>query len=222
MTRSAMLVLAFLSLASVLCGQQIMWPVFSLKYDGGLGSEEIEEGEQIEPSSYRHTITLRVKEELGTSLIANLYTAFSRKQYLLEQGSYTYVYLNPDVAWSITDTIKWYSGFRSKWTIYDALDSSDVSKDLTSLLFKTSLTVKLLDALKLTPSLQGVFDLYENEQKGTQIYTFGIGVDASFGSISVGGKYRGVLRYPLGEQSTVLSRLNHEIGMDVDWDPNDL
>ena len=221
MRKSLIAVIACLSLTSLLHSQEIKWPVFSVKYDGGLGSEQIEEEEEIEPSSYRHTVTLRIKEELAAALIVNLYTAVSRKEYLLEKGSYTYTYLNPDIAWSITDTIKWYGGFRSKWTIYDEPDSKGLSKDVSSLLAKTNVAVKLLDVLKLSPSVQGAYDLYENEEKSRQTYTFGIGVDASLGSVTVGGNYRGILRYPLGEQSTVLSRFNHEFGMDVSWDPNE-
>ena len=219
--RTVIVLIICLALTSFLHSDEIKWPVFFLKYDGGLGSEEIEEQEEIEPSSYRHTVTFRIKEELGAALTANLYTAVSRKEYLLEKGSYTYTYLNPDIAWEITDTIKWYGVLRSKWTFYDEPDSKGLSKDLSSLSAKTNVTVKLLDALKLTPSVQGVFDLYENEEKTRQTYTFALGLDATLGSVAVGANYRGILRYPLGEQSVVLARFNHEFGMDVSWDPND-
>jgi hypothetical protein len=31
---------------------------------------------------------------------------------------------------------------------------------------------------------------------------------------------QGILRYPLGQQSTVPERFNHEFGINVSWDPN--
>jgi len=65
--------------------------VFFLRYDGGAGSEEIEpediEEEQLEPSSQRHKLTLRIKEEWSDSLTTNLYTAVARKEYFLQSGS---------------------------------------------------------------------------------------------------------------------------------------
>ena len=64
--------------------------------------------------------------------------------------------MNPDVAWEITDRIKWYTGFRSKWTFYDELDSEGNPKDLTSLLAKTNLTFKPIEKLKIIPSFQKV------------------------------------------------------------------
>jgi hypothetical protein len=140
--------------------QDMKLPVFFLRYDGGVGSEEIEpeeiEEEQLEPSSQRHKVTLRIKEEWSDVLTTNLYTAVSRKEYFLQSGSYTYFYLNPDLAWDITDRIQWSTGFRSKWIVYDELDSFGDPKDFTSLLVKTELTLRLLKELKLIPFLQTV------------------------------------------------------------------
>lgn len=56
-----------LLLLPFLCpAQEIKLPVFFLRYDGGLGSEE------IEPSSQRHKATLRIKEEWSDILATNL------------------------------------------------------------------------------------------------------------------------------------------------------
>ena len=154
-----------------------------------MGSEEIEledeVGEEIEPSSQRHQVTFRIKEEWSDSFTTNLYSAVTRKEYYLQSGSYLYFYLNPDIAWDITDRIKWYTGFRSKWTFYDELDSDDNPKDLTSFLAKTKFTLKPLDRLKLVPSYQGVFDLYQKEVKTKQSHTFGLNVSSTLGQINL-------------------------------------
>ena len=213
-------------LLTILCqAQEIKLPVFFLRYDGGVGSEELEpeegEEEEVEPSSQRHKVTLRIKEQWNDSLATNLYTAVSRKDYFLQSGSYTYFYINPDFVWDITDRVRWSSAFRSKWTWYDELDSYGESKNLTSLLAKTELTLKVLDQLKLTPSFRGVFDLYRNQEKIQQTYTAGLKVESRINpEVRLSGRYRGILRFPLGAESTVGVRLNNEFGINLSWDPN--
>ena len=214
-----------LILLPLLCSaQEIKLPVFFLYYDCGLGSEEItpEQGEEeeIEASSQRHKVTLRIKEEWSDELTTNLYTAVSRKEYFLQSGSYNYFYLNPDVAWEITDRIKWYTGFRSKFTFYDELDSDGLSKDFTSLLAKTNFTFKPVDKLKIIPSFQSVFDLYQNQEKTQTTQTFGLSITSTIDNVRVGGRYKGILRSSLGDESTVPLRFNNEFGVNVNWDPN--
>jgi hypothetical protein len=213
-------------LLSLLCqAQEIKLPVFFLRYDGGVGSEEIDpedgEEEEVEPSSQRHRVTLRIKEQWSSSFTTNLYTAVSRKEYFQQSGSYTYLSVNPDFHWDITDRVRWSSGFRSKWTWYDELDSYGGSKDLASLLAKTELTLKVLDQLKLTPSFRSVFDLYRNEEKVQQTYTAGLSVESRINpELRLSGRYRGILRFPLGADSTISDRFNNEFGINLSWDPN--
>jgi len=219
-------IVVFAILLPLLCpAQDIKLPVFFLRYDGGLGSEEIEpeeiEEEQLEPSSQRHKVTLRIKEQWSDALTTNLYTAVSRKEYFLQSGSYTYFYLNPDFAWDITDRIQWSTGFRSKWTVYDELDSDGLPKDLPSLLAKTELTIKVMKELKLAPFFQGVLDLYQNEEKAQQTYTAGLGLESRLsGAWRLSGRYRSIARVPLGAESLVADRFNHEFGVNLSWDPN--
>ncbi len=178
-------------------------------------------GPTATPSSQRHKVTLRIKEEWSDELITNFYTAVSRKEYFHQSGSYSYFYLNPDIAWEITDRIKWYTGFRSKFIFYDELDSNGNPKDYTSLLAKTYITFKPLDKLKIIPSFQGVFDLHQNREKTQTTNIFGLSVAYKImDNVQVGGRYRGSLRSSLGDQSTVPMRFNNEFGVNVSWDPN--
>jgi len=196
-------------------------PIFTVKYDGGYGREETGETEEVEPDSYRHTVLLRVKEELGRDLTVNLYSAFSRKLYLSESGSYLYGYVNPDMAWYIAESLKWYAGLRAKWVGYDELDTEGRSKDYGTYLAKTDVTIKPLDRLKLIPSLQGVWDVHENTEKSAQTYTAGLNMSSQFGGWELSGRFRGSVRLPLGGDSIVPSRLNAEVGLSGTWDPND-
>ena len=163
---------------------------------------------------------MRIKEEWSDEVTTNLYTAVSRKEYFLQSGSYNYFYLNPDVAWEITDRIKWYTGFRSKFTFYDELDSEDLSKDFTSLLAKTNFTFKPVDKLKIIPSFQSVFDLYQNQEKTQTTNTFGLSITSTIDNVRVGGRYKGILRSSLGDESAIPIRFNNEFGVNVNWDPN--
>jgi len=161
----------FLLLAVLVSAQEIKLPVFFLRYDGGVGSEELDlvegEEEELVTDSQRHKVTFRIKEQWSDSVTTNLYTAVCLKEYFYKSGDYTYFYLNPDYVWDITDRLRWRSEFRSKWAWYDELDCEDKSKDLTSLLAKTELTFKVLDQMKLIPSFRCVFDLHENPEKAT-------------------------------------------------------
>jgi hypothetical protein len=227
MRRSLVLVAVLWAVLSpLLClAQDIKLPVFFLRYEGGAGSEEIEpeegEPEEVEPSSQRHKVTLRIKEEWSDDFTTNFYTAVSRKEYFLQSGSYTYFFLNPEFAWDIGDRLRWGTGFRSKWIWYDEPDSCGDSKDITSLLAETALVFKVLDRLKLTPSFQGVFDVYRNHEKTRQTYTAGVSLESTLiRELRLSGRYRGIVRIPLGSASTVSRRFNNEFGINLSWDPN--
>ena len=212
-------------LALVCPAQDLKLPVFFLRYDGGVGSERIQpedvEEELFEASSQRHKVTLRIKEQWSEALTTNLYTAVARKEYFLEPGSYTYFYLNPDFAWDITDRLQWSTGFRSKWAFYDELDTSGQPRDFTNLWLKSELSFRLLRELKLVGLLQSVFDLYENQENMEQTYVAGLGVESRLrGDWRLAGRYRGILRLPLGPKSTAPGRFNHEFGVNLSWDPN--
>ena len=214
------------SCAALLClcaslGASPDLPVFFLKYDAGIGSEESADEQEVEASSHRHEVSLRIKEAWSRRVTSNLYTVVTRKGYLDGGGSYTYVSLNPDTNWSITDSVKWYLSGRSKWMRYDEPDAEGLSKDYVSFLAKTTLTIAPHRSIKIIPLVQGSFEVYENPGKTRQSYTYGIGIDSRVGHFVLGGDYRGTARFPLGGESTVGVRLSNEFGIDLTWDPND-
>lgn len=225
MKRHILVAVGLLLLALPGAGQDM--PVFFLRYDGGLGYEEIlpaegteGEDEEIEPYSQRHRVTLRIKEEWSETLVTNLTSAVSRKTYTREKGSYTYFYFYPDLAWDISENIKWTCGFRSKFTAYDEEDDEGHSKDLTSLLAKTGFTFKAADGLRIMPAYQAAFDLHEYAGYSQATQTFGLGISSVFDAVRLSARYRGILRDTLGAQSTVDFRFNNEFGINLSWDPN--
>jgi hypothetical protein len=46
------------------------------------------------------------------------------------------------------------------------------------------------------------------------------GIDPERRAWRLSGRYRGIARVPLGPESTVADRFNHEFGVNVSWDPN--
>jgi hypothetical protein len=69
--------------------------------------------------------------------------------------------------------------------------------------------------------VQGVFDLCEDEADTQQTYVAGLGVESRLrGDWRLAGRYRGILRLPLGPDSTIGGRFNHEFGVNLSWDPN--
>jgi hypothetical protein len=207
---------AFLLLSLSASAQDTKRPVLFLRYEGGTEIEELGEEDESPFDSQRHKVTFRIKEQWSDGFTTNLYTAVLFKLYDLPNDNYHYFYLNPNYIWDITDRLRWTSEFRSKWTLYN-----DESKDVTSLRAKTELTFKLLDQLKIIPSFQSVFDLYENREKRQQIYTAGLRFESRINpEIRLNGRYRGILRAPLGSPSTVVWENDHEFGINVSWDPN--
>jgi hypothetical protein len=211
-------------LAAAAWTQDIKLPVFFLRYEGGTEVEDLDEEEEEDGSifdSQRHKLTLRIKEQWSDAFTTNLYTAAYFKLYDDPSDNYRYFYLNPNYIWDIGDRIRWSSEFRCKWTMYEELDSFGKSKDVTSLRAKTELPVKLLDQLKVIPSFQGVFDLYENPEKRQQIYTAGIRLESRINpQLRLNSRYRAILRAPLGPESTVSGEDKHEFGVNLSWDPN--
>ena len=214
-------IIVFHLLAGPGSAQDMRIPVFFLRYEGGTEIEEMGEEDESPFDSQRHKVTLRIKEQWSDDFTTNLYSVVLFKLYDHPSDNYTYFYLRPNYIWDLTDRLRWTSEFRSKWTLYEELDSNNKSKDLTSLRAKTELSFKLLEQLKIIPSFQGVFDLYENQEKKQQIYTAGLRVESRLDPrLRFNARYRTVLRAPLGIESSVAWENQHEFGFNLSWDPN--
>jgi hypothetical protein len=214
------LIVLFLFICNVGFSQYPKLPVFFLKYNGALGQEEDIEEQEMLAEAQRHTVSLRIKEELSKAVVTNIKTVYSRKEYFEQSGSYNYVYVYPDVTWKITDKIKWFNGFKVKWYFYDELDTYGNVKDFTSLQYKTDFTFKMIEDFEFIPLFEILYELYENEEKSRQNYSLGIKLEYDFDGLILSGKYKTVLRWPLAEDTVVEKRFDHEFGVSLTWDPN--
>ena len=201
--------------------QEIKCPVFFLRYDGGTKFEEADEEQESLLDYQRHKLTFRIKEQYSDELTTNLYTTFFLKLYDESSDSdYWYFYLNPNCIWDVTDRLRWTSEFRSKWQWNCNVGEKD-DPDITSLRARTELTFKLLEQLKIIPSIQSVFDLDSSPEDRQQIYTAGIRFESRINpQVRLNARYRAILRAPLGDTSDVGREDRHEFGINLSWDPN--
>lgn len=209
---------------------EVRLPVVSLRYENGAGYRqmapdlEAEEDEEMEAYSERHKVTVRLKEQWSDDLTTNLYTILARKDSVEPSESYLYLILNPDLAWRLGPRVQWKAALRSKLTWLEPELSPDADLDLLGLLARTSLVLRLHQRLKLTPSLQGAFDLYQDPAdaaKNAQVYTAGVLLESRLRpGLDLTGRFRGSYRYPLGEDSTVERLFNNEFALALSWDPN--
>lgn len=221
MKRISLWIILFLLLAVPGSTQEIKRPVFFLRYDGGRKFEEAEDEEESSLDYQRHKITFRIKEEWSDEFTTNLYTTAFLKLYdVFNDTDYWYFYLNPNCIWDITDRVRWTSEFRSKWK-WDINSGGSYDLDLTSLRAKTELTFKLLEQLKIIPSFQSVFDLYEDSEKKQQIYTAGLRFESRINpQVRMNARCRAIWRTPLGTGSKVDGDDKYEFGVNLSWDPN--
>jgi hypothetical protein len=120
----------------------------------------------------------------------------------------------------MSDQVRLLQGFRSKSVYYDELDSDGLSKDFTSLLFDTRLTLKPIDQIRIIPSVKGIYDLFQNDSKTRQTYVMGLGINTKIDGVRLGGRYRAITRSALGPESEVGFRFNNEFGASLSLDPN--
>ncbi len=213
--------LALLALRAQAQAQDARLPVFYLRYSGGVGSEELEEDDSgLEPASLRHSVSLRIKEDLSRTLVTNLTFFYSTKDYTDEPGDYTYFYLKPQVSCDLSDRVTLETEVRSKWVAYDGLDAGGRPKDYLQLTGGIATTYEPVRGTRLTGSVGTGFDLYDNDAKSEQSYALGLRLLSRLDGVTVGGHYRGILYTPLGAASTQARSLTSEFGATLTWDPN--
>jgi hypothetical protein len=88
MQRKKFLIIVFLFVCTAGFSQYPKLPVFYLKYNGAYGQEEDIEEQEMLAEAQRHTVSLRIKEELSKAVVTNVKTVYSRKEYFEQSGSY--------------------------------------------------------------------------------------------------------------------------------------
>ncbi|MBN2532574.1 MAG: hypothetical protein JXB88_06755 [Spirochaetales bacterium] len=199
------IVIVFLLLQMIYaCADYPKLPVFDLSYELSYGTEEEEESGDIIADSIRHSIILRIKEELAKSF----YFAFPF-QYTVKDNfdsddaynNYYYLRFTPYLSWDITEksNLKFY--ITGKWFDYELPDSEDNSKDFYMMSTQVAWTYKVFSNFKLLSDFKSEYGFYLNPAKQSQSYNFRLGSSLQINKYTLSGRYNGKIMLPLGEDS---------------------
>jgi hypothetical protein len=213
------LVFFFLSIAASALDWKI--PVFTLKYEVTEGTiEDPDPDEDIQiPSSLRNTVSLHLKEA-AYPFTFGLTARYSTKDYLLQNGDYSYLTLDQDAKLAALDVLDLGLAFGGKWAYSPLPDSDGLSKDYLALKTRVEAGLELFKGTTLDIGLTAEYDLNTAEVKARQFYTAGVGLTSRLGEWLFSGRYRGVFRLPLGVSSTVQNTMLNEGSFSFQWDPN--
>ncbi|HTO23457.1 MAG TPA: hypothetical protein VMQ10_13370 [Spirochaetia bacterium] len=194
-------------------------PVVTVRYEVAGGATEDAEDDTLESSSLRNTVSLRVKEELDPATLS-LGLALSGKDYYLQAGDYSYLKLDHEAVFRVSDAWKVGYTLGAKWTAFPEPDSAGLSKDVLWLSVGTTAAVKLVAGTGLDATLVGRFALPDNAADARQVYAASAGLSARLGDWLIGARYRGEARLPLGGASQWSAGLYNVASVSLQWDPN--
>jgi hypothetical protein len=196
-------------------------PVVTLRYETARGVEEEEEEGTLEPSYTRNTLSLRVKEELGRRFRATLVTRLSGKDFQDPgEDDYWYLAVVPGLEWSFGSVFGLGTELSVRSAEFDGTDAGGLSRDYLDLGSRFFADWKIRPNLKLDAWLRSTYSLYENELRTRQAYSFAVGLTGRWGQWTVGARYRGIARFPLGDSSEQQMGGYHLGSLNVSWDPN--
>jgi hypothetical protein len=214
-------VLVCLILATAACGDQWKLPIVSLRYEVAEGIEEDEEEGTLSPTYWRHSLALRVREDMGQRFRVVLTGRISCKDYEGDAADdYWYVSAVPGLEWSIGQVLGLGTEFSVKRGMFDEADGAAPEKDYLDLGSKIFADWRIVKGLELDAWLRATYSLYEDRLKSRQAYTFGIGLTGRRGQWNIGARYRGTARLPLGEGSGQDFGGYHLGSVNVSWNPN--
>lgn len=202
-------------------GDEWKLPVVTLRYETAAGVEEEEEEGTLSAAYWRHSVAIRVKEERGGSFRATVTGRLSWKDFTADDvDDYWYVGVVPGLEWSLGRVLGVGAEFSVKRALFGSDPASPDGRDYLDLGPKLFADWTIVPGLKLDAWLRSTYSLYEDETNSRQAYSFGAGLTGRRGQWSVGARYRGTGRYPLGEASGREFGGYHVGSLNVSWDPN--
>lgn len=212
---------SLLLLACCLPAASLDWnlPIFTVRYEAAGGSSEDVDEDTLEPSSLRNTVSFRVKEEADPATLG-LGITLSGKDYYQQAGDYSYVKVEHDASFRVSDPLKLGYTLGVKKMAYPEPDSQGLSNDSLSLNAGTTAAVRLAPGTTLDGALGGRFGFTDNPADGLQAWTASIGLATRLGDWLLSARYRGQFRLPLGSASAYGTNLYHVASVQLQWDPN--
>ena len=190
-----------------------------MRYEVAGGSLEDPEEETLEPSSLRNTASFRMKEEADPAMLGVGIT-LSGKDYYRQSGDYSYVKVDHDASFRVSDPLKLGYTLSIKKMAYPDPDAGGLSKDSLSLAAGATAAIRLRPGTTLDGGLGGRFALTDNHADAGETWTGSIGLSTRMGDWQVAARYRGQVRLPLTTVSDLRRSLYHVASVSLQWDPN--
>jgi hypothetical protein len=194
-------------------------PVFTMRYEVAGGGVEDPDDDTIEPSSIRHTVSLRVKEEADPAAFG-LGFIMAAKDYYQQAGDYSYFKVEHDASVHVGDPWKLGYTIGLKRMQYPETDSEGFSKDALSMNAAATAAVRLWKGASLEAGLGGRFSVTENPANALQAYTAAAGFSTRLGDWLLAMRYHGQFRLPLGAEADANLDTYHTASVSLQWDPN--
>lgn len=213
--------IVLLLLCACLPGWSLDWnlPVVTLKYEAAEGASEDPDDETLEPSSFRNTVSMRVKEDVESASFG-LTLRGSAKDYYLQNGDYSYLDLEQDGSFHLGEAWKLGYLLGVKNMSFPQPDSKGFPKDATALRAAATAAFTVMKGTTLEAGTAGRWEFADNTPDSLQAYVFTAGFSSRLGEWLLGAHYRGEFRLPMGSSSGVSSSAYHVGSFSLQWDPN--
>ncbi len=212
---------AALLLLSCLPAWSLDWnlPVFTVRYEVAGGAVEDPDDDSLEASSLRNTVSFRLKEESDLAALG-LGLVLSGKDYYRQSGDYSYLKVEHDAVFRLSDPWKLGYALAAKWMRYPEPDSLGMSKDALWLSAGATTAVRLAPGTGLEAGVTGRFALTDDPADARQGYAASAALSTRVGEWLLGARYRGEVRLALGSASLASPDLYHTASLSLRWDPN--
>ena len=190
-----------------------------MRYEVAGGGVEDPDDDTIEPSSLRHTVSLRMKEAADPAAFGLGFT-MSAKDYYQQTGDYSYFKVEHDGSVRVGDPWKLGYTMGLKQMQYPDTDSHGLSKDVLSLNAGATAALRISRETSLDAAAGARFSLAENEADAAQAWTASAGFSTHLGDWLLAARYHGQFRAPLGEAADPGLDTYHTASISLQWDPN--
>jgi hypothetical protein len=195
-------------------------PVTTLRVETAAGSaEDPEDPEALLPSSFRTTVSLRIREEADPAVFG-LTLRGSWKDYFLQSGDYSYVELDQDGSLRLSEAVKLGYDLAAKDITYPQPDALGLSRDALALKAGLSAAFTLTRGTTLDTGVTGRWELAVNDARSLQAYVLSAGLSSRIGGWVFGARYRGEFRFAFGSGSGVTSSMYNTGAISLEWNPN--
>ena len=194
-------------------------PIFTLRYELAHGIREDVEEEQLLPSSIRHTVSLRIKEEADPAVF-DLTLRYSSKDYFRATGDYEYFEAEHEQAWKVSDALKLGFFLGGKKVDFPELDPDGWAKDYVSFKLGPTAALSLADGTKIDGSVRLRYDVAENPGRSFQAYVVSTGISSRLDGWQLSARYRGEFRLPFDQASAVAQFAYNTCSLTLQWDPS--